>query len=473
MKQIFSPFLLVLFLIGQISAQKCDINTNFSETYELANIILAITPYGKSDPYEVNKKSAYYQEILNYFGKYENHPLIKKANYSRKEWDKYLSFRTDAYGFKFKDNNQLVRINRLKAIDTLKEFDDNMALIEDFVKTTNYRKFFINHKAYYDSLLTIYNKSQMIDEVVKFLTDEFGSLQKDKKYSLVISPLVGRMNCMRMVAGTPTNFITIPDWVIQMKLPSSISRTDFAENIHMLFTEIDHFFVNATTDKYKSMVKTNFNPHKWDFGSGYDIDELSTFNEYMTWAVYDIFVYKYFPDVAKSPCQNWILQNASRGFYASSAFNTKLKQLYDNKAESQTLADLYPAFLEWCGKQQELNSYPVISNCSLKDKELTESTKAHYDITFSEPIQETDTIYVSLGTSKPGFVTIDTVLTKDANNIKWSSNGLNLSFDLTLYNGCTNRLIFNCWGVTKPLYSKKGLTFDSYATIKTKVNVKE
>lgn len=38
-----------------------------SEPYELANIILALTPYGKSDPWEVAKNSAYYREVREHF----------------------------------------------------------------------------------------------------------------------------------------------------------------------------------------------------------------------------------------------------------------------------------------------------------------------------------------------------------------------------------------------------------------------
>ncbi|MDP4115998.1 MAG: DUF4932 domain-containing protein [Bacteroidota bacterium] len=454
------------------SGQQNTIKTNISEVYELANIILAITPYGINDPYEVNKESQYYKEVISYFKQYSNHPLISKVNYSRREWDKYLSFRTDSYGFVFDANSDIKRINKLRAIDTLNQFEENLELIKDFAEKSKFRQFFSDHKSYYDKLIATYNKSQMLNEVIQFLTDEFGSPQTNSEYHIVLSPLVGRMNCMREVNRVPTNFVTVPDWVIALKSPNEIPRDEFAENIHMLFTEVDHFFVNAATDKYKQIAAADFIPAKWDFGSGYERYDLATFNEYMTWAVYDIFTYKYFPEAAQKVCQNWILQNSSRGFYASSIFNKKLKQLYDKKKDDQKLKDLYPSFLEWCGHQQVSNSYPVIKTCSMKDKELTETTHAKYEIAFSEPMQRRDSIDIVVTTDKPNSPIKNITLTKRNNHMNWDNFGEHLTFELDLENNCTNKIMFNRWGADRILISKKGITLETYSAFKTKVNAK-
>src|SRR5690554_6902268 len=81
----------------------------FNETYELANIILALTDYGKMDKSEVNKQTLYYQQVQEYFYSVSKHPLLEKVNYSREKWDKLLSFRTDAVAFCFDNNGKLYR----------------------------------------------------------------------------------------------------------------------------------------------------------------------------------------------------------------------------------------------------------------------------------------------------------------------------------------------------------------------------
>ncbi len=95
-----------------------------SETYELANIILALTDYGKSDPWEVEKQSAYYAEVQSFFAPYANHPLLKNVNYSREKWESYLSFRTDAYAFAFNADGKLARTTTFYANEGFNCFEE-------------------------------------------------------------------------------------------------------------------------------------------------------------------------------------------------------------------------------------------------------------------------------------------------------------------------------------------------------------
>ena len=92
-----------------VASKPAPITIAGSEAYELANIILALTPYGQQDQWEVAKNSRYYREVQAHFAPHAQHPLLAQVNYSRKEWDQYLSFRTDAYAFAFDAQGQLVR----------------------------------------------------------------------------------------------------------------------------------------------------------------------------------------------------------------------------------------------------------------------------------------------------------------------------------------------------------------------------
>ena len=55
-----------------------DVKIELSESYELGNIILALTEYGRTDPYDVQKIPPYYDEIITYFEPVKDHPLLKK-----------------------------------------------------------------------------------------------------------------------------------------------------------------------------------------------------------------------------------------------------------------------------------------------------------------------------------------------------------------------------------------------------------
>ena len=90
---------------------------------------------------------------------------------------------------------------------------------------------------------------------------------------------------------------------------------------------MDHGYVNPTTDKYD--LKEKFMEELWDAESGYSGGGNAVFNEYMTWAVYDIFNDKYFPENAETINLNWHFQNDTRGFKYSRIFASKLRELYN------------------------------------------------------------------------------------------------------------------------------------------------
>jgi hypothetical protein len=482
MKHSLSHLLAGLLLLFSFSASAqpvavpaAPITIAHSETYELANIILALTPYGQQDPWEVAKNSRYYREVQAQFAPYAQHPLLAQVNYSRKEWDKYLSFRTDAYGFAFDVQGQLGRQFPFFTQEPQHAFDDHLAQITDFVKVSGFRAFYQRHQPYYDSLQMAYQASQRLPQVLSFLAAELGQAAPAARYAIVFSPLVGRMNCHRDVKGVATDFITLPEYLLNPAGAQAPTEADVASGIHMLFTEMDHGFVNPVTDQHASLVTASFTPTTWDKGSGYEKDPFGTFNEYMTWAVYDLFVDRYFPHVAAQVNQNWAMQNESRGFFASSLFNAKLRELSARRKKGQTLRALYPSLLKWCAQQHAQLNMPTMTHCALQDAKLTSSIRAHYDITFSEPMQQTPILdLLHIAQTAPQSQKKVVTLTKATHNMRWSENGRKLTFDLDLTNNCKNRVLFNVpWQTKLALRSKKGIDAKIYETsIATEVQVK-
>jgi hypothetical protein len=457
-----------LFTLGAVATDNNLVKP--AETYELANIILAITKYGKADPWEVNKNSAYYREVITYFDRYRTHPLLDSVNYSRKEWENYLSFRTDAYAFEFNPKGTIVRTKLFYANKGFSPFDQHLKLINNFVKTTGFRAFYREHCSYYQKLTTAYLQSQHYPEMIDLLSQEFGKQQIKTKYAIVVSPLVGRMNCHRVVDGTQTDFITLPDFLLDGKAVDKATQQEIASGTHMLFTELDHGFINPVTSQYRHLLKSNFIIQKWDSGSGYEKDSLATFNEYMTWATYDLFVQKYFPQVAAKVSTNWAMQNETRGFYASSLFNRELMHLYTNRKPGETIKDLYPSLIKRLGWLQEKLSKPAIAWCNL-DQQTIRDTVPTVELSFSEAMLQADTIEVFRLVQENGNnILTPFKLTNKEYSLKWSNDGIRVEFQFPLVIGKLNQLVFNyAWKISNVLQTRSGVNLPPYTLVKITV----
>jgi len=361
MKKLF--ILLLIFSSCGGAKTETEIKVELPETYELANIILALTEYGRTDEWEVQKHTQYYQDVLDYFEPVKNHPLLESVNYSREKWADYLSFRTDAYAFEFDKNNQLKRKFNFYANNGYKPFDENIELVNDFVQKSNFRNFFAEKKEFYDRIVNNYKDYYFIEQTVEFLNNKIGKPEQFNKrnfsYRIVLSPLVNRMNCHRNISA---NIVAdFPSATIEL-MGNTIDNNDLTSRLngcHMVFTEMDHGYINPISDKYKKLIAENFSNEIWDINSGYE--GIDVFNEYMTWAAFDIFVREYFPEQADMVSMRWQYQNTTRGFFAQHAFTEKLKELYD-KNEGNKFEAIYEPLLKWCKEVENTIALPTLLN---------------------------------------------------------------------------------------------------------------
>ena len=430
-------------------SQNTDIIVEYPETYELANIILALTDYGKNDRWEVRKDFDYYKEVLEYFQPYEEHPLIDSVNYSREKWMEYLSFRTDSYAFAFNDNDELFRHSDFLSNPEVQPFDENLPLINDFVTKTGFRNFFKAKQAYRDSIVTNYKEGYLLSEIKGFLQNEFKTKNLDKKYKVILSPFVYRMNCHRALDSvTEADFPTLPDFLVYDSVPATLKNSVIES--HTLFTEMDHAYVNPTSNTFSNLIEESFNDSIWNNESGYEEYELGVFNEYMTWAVYDLFVKENYPEYAPELTNYWHYQNDSRGFYFSNMFAELLSEV-SIKYPDKTIAELYPEFLQVIKENQKKLTKPVIENDTiLKLSANRYLIKAN----FSESMRNDVFEVLMSSSSSMDTITID----EEQNDLKWNDDFTELSFQLnSLDEKPEFELVFNWWGIVKPLRSNKGV----------------
>ncbi|MGD1944978.1 MAG: hypothetical protein ACFB0A_01620 [Croceivirga sp.] len=217
-----------------------------------------------------------------------------------------------------------------------------------------------------------------------------------------------------------------------------------------LFTEMDHAYVNPTSNTFSNLIEESFNDSIWNNESGYEEYGLGVFNEYMTWAVYDLFVKENYPEYAPELTNYWHYQNDSRGFHFSNMFAELLSEV-SIKYPDKTLAELYPEFLQVIKENQKKLTKPVIENDTiLKLSANRYLIKAN----FSESMRNDVFEVLMSSSSSMDTITID----EEQNDLKWNDDFTELSFQLnSLDEKPEFELVFNWWGIVKPLRSNKGV----------------
>jgi len=448
--------------ISQVEQKKEEgISIEYPEVYELANIALALTEYGITDKWQVRKDFAYYVEIQENFKEFQNHPLIDSINFSRERWQEYLSYRTDSYAFIFDENDKLKRRNGFQSFE-IKTFDKYLSLTEDFAIKSNFRKFFSEHKTYYSTIVDTYKKEYLLPEMKSFLSQEFENYFGNKKYSVVISPFVYAQNLHRDIDSTWTaDFPAIAKTIIEGQ-PFE-NKEDKSTEIHTLFTEMNHGYINPTTDKFD--VENKFNEKLWDDESGYAGGGNAVFNEYMTWAVFDIFNSIHFPEFDNKVNLNWHFQNDTRGFIYSNFLASKLKELYYKYEGKKKVKDLYPEILDWTQKIQSTLSKPLLLNDS--DTLQVQAQNNLIKLEFSEPMKKVKKFDIVLQFSQWETKVVKIGYT---NKLDWDAEGKLLSFEIKLPQKDEYYLLLNWWGVESPLISKKGIMLKATSGLIVKGN---
>lgn len=182
------------FLIREASYTKEYVEKNtgrvivaIPEVYELANIAIAITNYGLSNPNRVIKEGRYYQRVLEYFLPFKNHPLISRIEFSDEKLGDYFSFRDNSICYVFKGDSIIPEgiYSNVRIPDFFKKHID---LIEDFAKASQFRKFYSDNLIYYRELIEKYKKKVPVRKMWAWLERNFP--EKYDCYKIIFSPLI-------------------------------------------------------------------------------------------------------------------------------------------------------------------------------------------------------------------------------------------------------------------------------------------
>ncbi|MEM7781152.1 MAG: DUF4932 domain-containing protein [Pseudomonadota bacterium] len=426
------------------------IGIEYPEVYELANIILALTPHGIEDELQVQKDFPFYATMREYFEPFRSHPIVIAANYSRDLWKEYLSFRTDAYAFQFNDRGELARSSDFRAFD-IQAFDDNLFAVQDFAQATRFRDFFAAQEIFRAQVTSGYRSAYLIEEMRAFLAREFDDFFAEKSYVVALSPFVGAQNLHRNITDSLT--VDFPSVHSSILNGSPMARSEQASAIHTLFTEMDHGYVNPTSERYGDRLQSDFDDSIWETNSGYAEYPRGVFNEYMTWAIFDIFVEELFPAHAHEVSYNWHLVNQNRGFIYSYDFAQILLAL--RKANPGTpIKDLYPALLDRLAQVQPALSKPYMADGS--ELKIAGNMKDNWlEFAFTEAMTQPEVLSVSVW--QDGYENRKLEVT--AKDMKWNADSTRLSLRLAEFDRDFERVavVLNDRGSTNLLFSQKGI----------------
>jgi hypothetical protein len=270
------------------------------------------------------------------------------------------------------------------------------------------------------------------------------------------------MNCHRDIdESTIADFPSAtPDFLNDINDDNLISRLN---GNHIVFTEMDHGYINPISDKYSQLISENFDNKIWDNNSGYE--GIDVFNEYMTWAVYDLFIHEDYPEESDSIIYSWQYQNASRGFYAQNIFSEKVAELY-NKKGNENFESIYEPLLKWCKSIENKISLPALVN--IDSENFVKTDLDNIQLTFSEKMNNEQSFVIQF-IKYNSVDEIEQTEFIEIKNFKWSNDGKTIHFKLEAemeYNQFI--LIFNWWGNNKPLLSANGIFLrpQSYVLLK-------
>lgn len=340
--------------------------------YELANIIWTLSPSGQRAN-DLNLEGEYYKRVLTYFKPYLNHKLFKQLDFPDSIYaNKYYDFRENSFAYNFQNPNLNEKNTKMLFNgpyyyvygDELADsslFGKLRLLVEDFALKSKFKQFYKSNLSYYTKQIQRERELLPAKKMWTWLENEFPKT-KYQSYKIIFSPLIGGSHSTQNYStyadtarfGESVMFICNTDRYDEMKNLSEKQKEGLMSGI--VFTEIDHNYVNPATNKYSKIIDSIFSNRKIWTRQGNSSDfydnSISVFNEYMTWSVFCLYI---LDNYDKSTVDLVINEREERmvdkrHFIKFREFNQALIKIRMEHNELKVAA-LYPFILDWCKRQ--------------------------------------------------------------------------------------------------------------------------
>lgn len=260
--------------------------------YELAQIAYALAESRGDGHGRTWNKGEYYNNMMAYFEPYKNHPAVDAVNYE--EWFDYWSFRQNSIAYSYSDGS----LTHMGVYKTLWNGGEDKFLkvksqLEDFARDSGFNTFYADQLEYYTALEGEFTEIIDPESMQSWLHRNFTT--RYDSYLIVISPLVGGAHNFAIVRDVDyaEAIITISASNVYDKERDSdgkISEEKVLKYSRLIFTELDHNYVNPVSERFKEDIEQAIGDiSTWNTSDDYRSAE-ATFNEYVTWAIFPLFV---------------------------------------------------------------------------------------------------------------------------------------------------------------------------------------
>ncbi|MBL7748282.1 MAG: DUF4932 domain-containing protein, partial [Chitinophagaceae bacterium] len=279
------------------------------EVYELANVIWTLSPGGKRAT-DLNKGNSYHAKVLSYFAPYMDHPVFSALDLPDSLYlNSYYDFRENSFAYNFKAtapgsaSTELLYNGPYYSVYGGQYADSSLfgklkPLVEDFAKRSKFRSFYKRHTALYHQQIRRAKELLPVKQMWAWLEEQFPATQY-QSYRIVFSPLIGNSHSTQNYSyndgklfSQSVMFICNTDRVDTVKQMTEQQREGVMSGV--VFTEIDHNYVNRASSKYGKQIDSIFSNRavwaKQGNSSSFYGSPRSVFNEYMTWSVFCLYV---------------------------------------------------------------------------------------------------------------------------------------------------------------------------------------
>ena len=333
------------------------------EMYELIHIVLALTDFEIKDSDQVVHTTPYYTDLRTWFDPYKNEFIVLTFDsLLKKQFWSYFYLKMDAYSFIFEKNH----IVQSPVYDRTSWGGENVLLpyikaLEEFAVKSSFDKFYRQHMNLYSDQISYTKDSLNTDGMRDWLSKNFPGTSYNS-LKVIFSPLVGGSQCENTIINNGFKevhaHVNFPYSYPQLEKYLSSTQNIIRGNV--LFTEYNHAFINPEADKYSNdpkLLKAFADLSQWEqpnsgASAGYT-NVMTCFEEYLNWGLVNL----RYVDLLTIEEQNKLIpgidrmMKEGRGFTKFPEFSTMLVDLYRNRGKDQTVADLYPAIIDWCSKQ--------------------------------------------------------------------------------------------------------------------------
>lgn len=313
------------------------------EVFELVMVAVALAEKDQPRSSRIWRGEDYYDRVLAHFGPFANHRAVRRMRFGP-GYERYMSVRENSAAYVF-EGDRIVHGGVYGDLFRPNRFEQYRADLESFARESGFRAFYERESAYFAGLREVYRQRMDVDGMRTWLEDRFP--ERYDSYRIVFSPLLGQSHsttrfedggftqCVMFVPG-PTAGPTTGD-----------AAYDLARRQVLVFTEIDHNYVNPATARHVDAVERSMRPlPAWNNQPAYRT-KVATFNEYMTWSVYllyaeDEYELEPFKRIARVVERT---MERDRGFPNFGAFHVVVRDVYRGRGEGELIPDLYPEIL--------------------------------------------------------------------------------------------------------------------------------